>query len=206
MRVLLLLSGGIDSPVAGHLLQRLGATVGAVHFSLEPFTDDAPERKSRELAERLGFRPFYAVPAGDAFAEVAKRAGHRYYFVLSKRLMVRAAEQLALREGFDALATGEALGQVSSQTLPHLGAIQRAAAMPVLRPLLGHDKTEITAIAERIGTFELSKGPEVCDVLGPDHPATAATVERIEAEEARLDVEGLVERLVSVAAPSVRIR
>jgi thiamine biosynthesis protein ThiI len=195
-RAMLLLSGGIDSPVAGHLLQAQGMELEAVHFSLEPFTDDSPERKAVALARALGIRKLLVVPAGPLFAEFTKHADERLYFVLSKRLMMRVASELARRRGCAFIATGENLGQVSSQTLQNLTSIDRASPLPVLRPLLAYDKIETIRIAERIGTFEISKGPEMCDVLGPKYPATSASLARVEKEEARVDVADLVKRAV----------
>lgn len=191
-KALLLLSGGIDSPVAGHLIGRRGLDILAVHFSLEPITDDAAAVKSRKLAEKLGLSKLFVVTVGPAFAEIAKACDLRLYFVLSKRLMVRIAEAIARREGCPYLVTGESLGQVSSQTLQNLRAIDAASTMVVLRPLIGFDKDETVRIAREIGTYEISEGPEICDLLGPAHPATRTSVEQVRAEEARLDVDRLV--------------
>lgn len=206
-RALLLLSGGIDSPVAGKLLQEQGVDLEAVHFSLEPFTDAGGEEKAKALAAKLGLARLHVVPAGPLFGELVKRADARLYFVLSKRLMARIAGKLAPDLGCDALATGENLGQVSSQTLPNLASIDRAAPLPVLRPLLAYDKVDIVDLARAWGTFDISKGPELCDVLGPEKPSTGAALERVEKEEARVDVEGLTSqglaglRVVPVTPP-----
>lgn len=193
-RGVLLLSGGIDSPVAGYLMAKKGVEVIALHFSLEPFTDTAPEEKARRIVEILGFPKLYICNIGDALAEIARNTRHRYYFVLSKRLMYRLGEVVATREQARYLITGESLGQVSSQTLWNLRAIDASVRLPVLRPLIGRDKVEITEMARRIDTYEISKGPEVCDVLGPAHPATRARLEAVEEEEARLDYRRLMDR------------
>ena len=198
-RALLLLSGGIDSPVAGHLVARQGFEVLAVHFSLEPITDDAAAVKSRRLAERLGLPRLFVVTVGPAFAEIARACDRRLYFVLSKRLMVRIAEAIARREGCAYLLTGESLGQVSSQTLQNLRAIDQAATFVVLRPLIGFDKEETVRIAREIGTYEISEGPEICDLLGPTHPATRASIDEVLKEEAKLDVDGLVREALAGA-------
>jgi len=198
-KALLLLSGGIDSPVAGHMASRQGLDVLAVHFSLEPITDDAAAVKCRKLAERLGLPRLLVVTVGPAFAEVAEKCDKKLYFVLSKRLMVRIAEAIARREGCDYLLTGESLGQVSSQTLQNLRAIDQAASMVVLRPLIGFDKEETIRIARAIGTYEISEGPEICDLLGPTHPATRAALDRVLAEEARLDLDRLVREALHTA-------
>ena len=173
----------------------------AIHFSLEPFTDDAAERKAARLAAHLGIARLHVVPAGPLFSELTQKADQRLYFVLSKRLMARVAGELAPTLGCEAIATGENVGQVSSQTLPNLASIDRAAPLPVLRPLLAYDKVDIIDMAREIGTYEISIGPEVCDVLGPAHPSTGAAIERVEAEEHKLDMSELVARGVA----SVRV-
>ena len=190
-RGLLLLSGGIDSPVAAHLLHRQGARLDAVHVSLEPYTDGSPEAKARALARLVGIEQLAVVPGGDANAALAQ-ADPKRYFVLSKRFMLRCAERLAPARQASFLATGENLGQVSSQTLANLAAIDAAVALPIFRPLLGLDKVEIMAVAGRIGTLETSKGPELCDVLGPKHPATKAFAHEAAKAEAKVDYEGLL--------------
>lgn len=199
MKALLLISGGIDSPVALHLLREQGLAIEAVHFSYSPFTDDAPEEKSLAAAAILGVPEITTVAAGHLFAEIPKRARHALYYVLAKRFMLRVADRMAEERGIPFLATGENLGQVSSQTLAHLAAIDRAATRPILRPLLAWDKSEIVDVARAIGTFEVSKGPEVCDVLGPKHPATSAKVAEVDAEEAKLDVGAMVEQALTLA-------
>lgn len=199
MRVLLLLSGGLDSPVAGRLLQENGHDVAAVHFSQEPFTDASPEEKSQNCAEHLGIGPVWVSRAGETFGTLTTECDHRLYFVLSKRLMMAAGDRLARREGFDAIATGENLGQVSSQTLQNLSCIHRASRLPVLTPLLALDKDEIVDIAREIGTYELSTGPEMCDTLGPDKPATAAKMAEIEEAEQAIDLDAMAGGLVAEA-------
>ena len=189
---ILLLSGGFDSPVAGHLMARQGLHLVAAHFSLEPITDDAAATKARTLCGLLGIPALYVVRVGEAFAEVAHAANRRFYFVLTKRLMVRLADAIADREGADVLVTGENLGQVSSQTLASLRAIDGVARHPIVRPLIGFDKQEIVDRAKVIGTYEVSKGPEICDLLGPPRPATHARIDQILAEEAKLPLESLV--------------
>lgn len=186
MKGLLLLSGGFDSPVAGNIVKLNGYKVGAVHFSYEPFTDNSPELKSKKLAKMLGFKEFISVNIGKEIEKIANQADIRYYFVLSKRLMYKKAEKIAKKKGYDFLITGDNLGQVSSQTLSNLSAIHRAVEIPVVRPLLTFDKQEIIALAREFGTYELSIGPEVCDVLGPKHPKTKVKYERVLIEEAKV--------------------
>lgn len=205
---LLLLSGGFDSPVAGHVVQAGGRSLEAIHFTMEPFTDDASVHKARRLAHQLGLARLHVVPLGEDLAEFTRRCDHRYYFVLLKRLMLRVADALADRLGAVFLLTGENLGQVSSQTLSNLGVIDAVARRPVLRPLLGLDKENIITIAKRIGTFETSKGPELCDVLGPRHPVTFSTAQAVAAEERKVDLDALVAnalRKLYVAEPTASI-
>lgn len=197
----LLLSGGFDSPVAGHLMVRQGLELVAAHFSLEPITDDAAAVKTRTLCGILGIESLYVVQVGEAFAEVAYAANRRFYFLLTKRLMVRLADAIADREGAEVLVTGENLGQVSSQTLASLRAIDAVARRPVLRPLIGFDKQEIVDRAKIIGTYEVSKGPEICDLLGPPRPSTHARLDQVVEEEAKLDIDRLVASCLSGLEP-----
>jgi tRNA uracil 4-sulfurtransferase len=201
-RALLLLSGGIDSPVAGHLVKDAGFDLEAVHFSLEPFTDAAAEEKCVRLAGGLGLPRLHVVPAGPPFSALTRDAAHALYFVLSKRFMLRVADQLAERLGCPFLVTGDNLAQVSSQTLTNLATIDAAATRPVLRPLLAYDKQEIVRVAEATGSFAVSVGPEVCDVLGPKHPATASTPDAAAEEEGHVDLT----RLVQEALEGVKVR
>jgi tRNA uracil 4-sulfurtransferase len=189
---ILLLSGGFDSPVAGHLMSHQGLDLVAAHFSLVPITDDAAAAKARTLCGILGIRRLYVVRVGEAFAEVAHEANRRYYFVLTKRLMIRLADAIADREGAEVLVTGENLGQVSSQTLASLRVIDSVARRPILRPLIGFDKQEIVDRAKAIGTYEVSKGPEICDLLGPSRPSTHARFDQVLAEESKLPPDLLV--------------
>lgn len=199
VRVLLLLSGGIDSPVAARMLQENGHTVGAVHVSQEPFTDGSPEDKAREVARLLDLDELWVTRAGEAFGRLTRECSHAMYFVLSKRLMLRAATRIAREEGYEALATGENLGQVSSQTLQNMGCVHDATELPVLTPLLALDKNEIVDLAKSIGTYETSEGPEMCDTLGPDHPETAASLGDVLDEEANLDMDALADEMAETA-------
>src|SRR5213083_1191891 len=189
---ILLLSGGFDSPVAGRLMSRQGLGLVAAHFSLEPITDDAAAVKARTLCGLLEIGSLYVVRVGEAFAEVAHAANRRFYFILTKRLMMRLADAIGDREEAEVLVTGENLGQVSSQTLASLRAIDAVARRPVLRPLIGFDKQEVVDRAREIGTYEVSKGPEICDLLGPSRPSTHARMDQILGEEVKLDPERLV--------------
>ena len=192
MKGLLLLSGGIDSPVAGYLMKNKNVELIAVHFSLEPFTDNTPEKKSMELARKIGIKKLYVVKQGDAHSEIVEKCEHRYYYVIGRRLMWRIAEKIAEKEKCDFLVTGENLGQVGSQTLDNMAVTDNAVKIKILRPLLCNDKSETINIAKQIGTFELSSGPEMCCVLGPKHPATKSTIEIIKKQEEKLDIKRLI--------------
>jgi len=202
----LLLSGGFDSPVAGYVMARQGLRPVAAHFSLEPITDDAAAVKSRRLCEILDVPTLYVVRVGEAFAEVARTCNRRFYFVLTKRLMIRLADAIADREGAEVLVTGENLGQVSSQTLQSLRVIDRASRRPILRPLIGFDKQEIVDLAKEIGTYEVSRGPEICDLLGPPAPATRPRLDQVLVEEAKLDLARLVEEPLARVEPERFLR
>lgn len=191
-KALCLISGGYDSPVAAYLMKNK-FELAAVHFSIEPFTDNKPEIKTRKLCKILGIRKLYVVKAGRIFAELVKKCDHRYYYVLSKRLMYKIAEGIAKKEKCKYLVTGEALGQVSSQTLDNLAVIDKAAKIIALRPLLAYNKEEIINIAKDIGTYETSTGPEVCDRLGPKNPKTRCDEKRIKKEEKKAGINKLVE-------------
>jgi tRNA uracil 4-sulfurtransferase len=197
MKALLLLSGGIDSPVAGYLLKKQAVEVGAIHFSNEPITDKEGEEKTRKLAKIIGIKDFYVVKNfGKILGELSTKCEHRYYFVIMRRFMYRIAEKIALEKGYDVLATGENLGQVGSQTLQNMKATSASIKMKVLRPVLCNDKMETVKTANEIGTFETSKGPELCAVLGPKNPITKAKIEKLIEEEARVDVDAIVSSCV----------
>lgn len=192
MKGLLLLSGGIDSPVAGMLAKEKGIELVAIHFSLEPFTDNTAEKKSIELAKLIGIKKLYVVKHGDIHAEIVKNINHRYYYIVTRRLMWRVAEKIAENEKCDFLITGENLGQVGSQTLDNLTVIDNAVKIKILRPILCNDKNDTVEMAKKLGTYENSCGPEMCSVLGPKHPATGSTVGIIENEERKLDLQKLL--------------
>ncbi|MEK6963278.1 MAG: hypothetical protein AABX70_02535 [Nanoarchaeota archaeon] len=196
MKALLLLSGGIDSPVAGKLMIDQGVELVAAHFSNQPFVDEKAEQKAAELAKKIGVTKFMVVPHGPQQAEIHKHCNPRYYYVLTRRIMFRTAEKLAKQEGCEVLITGENLGQVGSQTLTNMSVISRAVTLPILRPILCNDKIDTIHLAEQYGTFELSKGPEICCTLGPEHPITRAKLVVVEEEEKRIDCAKLVEEAI----------
>jgi len=186
---LLLLSGGIDSPVAGYLAKEAGTELYAIHFSAEKIVGNEPLKKSIEACKILGIKKIFVADISEELVELTKKCEIRYYFLLSKRLMMKIAEKAAKNNRIDFLITGENLGQVSSQTLPNLGIIDKSVQIFIARPLLCFDKLEIIKLAEKIGTFEVSKGPELCDALGPKHPVTKGNLAAAEAEESKIDFE-----------------
>lgn len=195
----LLLSGGIDSPVAGYYALKRGCNVTPVHFHSGPFGDWlASEGKIRRLIAAL--RPYgvaqryYVVPIGEIQREIVVQAPAPPRILLYRRLMVRIAEALTRRQGGLALVTGESLGQVASQTLESLTVVQAAASMPILRPLIGLNKREIVAQAQTIGTYDISiePGDDCCQFLMPRRVATRPALADVEAIEANLDVARLV--------------
>jgi len=182
-----LLSGGIDSPVAIHLMQdRL--EIIAVHFHQEPLTDKKEVEKVKELVKILKLKKVYLIPFAEVLKQLVEKCQHKNYFVLGKILMFKTAELVAEKEGAKYLITGENLGQVSSQTLSNLTVITKNLSLEIFRPVLTFDKQEIINLAKKIGTYEISAGPEICALLGPKHPATKSKLEDIKKELEKLDV------------------
>lgn len=204
-RVLCLLSGGIDSPVAAWRMIRRGCPTQFVHFHSYPILSNTSQEKARELATILTRHQLrsrlWQVPFGPIQQKVVVSVTPRLRVVIYRRLMVRIAEAIAKNVGAQALVTGDVVGQVASQTIDNLAVIERVATLPMLRPLVGMDKEEITAAAQRLGTFETSIIPDedCCTLFTPKHPATHATVEQVEAAEQELDVEALVAEAVAAA-------
>ncbi|TMB42044.1 MAG: tRNA 4-thiouridine(8) synthase ThiI [Deltaproteobacteria bacterium] len=197
-RVLALLSGGIDSPVAAWRMMRRGCAVDFVHFHSAPFHDRTSQEKARQIAAELVRweldAALHLVAFGEVQRQIVAAVGRPLRVVLYRRMMLRIAEAIGRPAGAEALVTGESLGQVASQTLPNLAVIEAAVPLPVLRPLIGMDKGEISAEAARLGTFETSVIPDqdCCQLFVPPHPATRAHPEDVAAAESRLDVPALV--------------
>jgi thiamine biosynthesis protein ThiI len=202
-RVVALLSGGIDSPVAAFRMMKRGCRVVPVHFHAFPLQDRTTIDKVKELSRiltRYQFRTrLLLVPFAPVQQTIVAASPAPLRVVLYRRFMVRIAEALAAGRRARALVTGESLGQVASQTLDNIAAIDEAARGPILRPLVGMDKEEITAEARRIGTFEVSTLPDqdCCQLYVPRSPATAATLDEVRAAEAALDVASLVSAAVA---------
>jgi thiamine biosynthesis protein ThiI len=200
-----LISGGIDSPVASWRMIKRGCRVLFVHFHSVPYLPDASIRKVRELVRRLTQWQYvghlYLVPFGEIQREVVLAVAPSARVVVYRRLMVRIAEALARQSGAQALVTGESLGQVASQTLHNLARIDEVAMLPVLRPLIGMDKIEITDQARLLDTLETSNEPDAdcCTLFVPAHPSTRMSQEEIADMEARLDIPALVRAGVEAA-------
>jgi thiamine biosynthesis protein ThiI len=196
--VMALLSGGIDSPVAAWRMMGRGCRVEFVHFHGAPYQDRSSRDKVEELARLLtryqARSTLHLVAFGEIQRQIVAAVRRPFRVVLYRRMMMRIAEQLARRAGAGALITGESLGQVASQTLANLTVVENAAELPILRPLIGMDKGEIRAQAERIGTYEISIQPDqdCCQLFMPRQPATFMSVEEAVAAEAPLDTEALL--------------
>lgn len=200
MKALTLLSSGIDSPVATHLMMERGLSMVAVHFSNEPMTDSSPKEKTVELCKILGVKKLYVIKHGFLVqAELMRRCMDEARCVLCRRMMLRVASRIAEKEGCTFLLTGENLGQVASQTLFNLAVTDTAASVPVLRPLLCYDKQEIVDIAKKIGTYERSIEASICCRAVPKNPITKAKLEKIEYEEKKIDVDKIVETALDQA-------
>lgn len=199
-KVACLLSGGIDSPVAAWRMLKRGCKATFVHFHGRPFVTRASEEKVREIAELLTryqlYSRLYLVPFGDIQRQIVLGAPSPFRVVLYRRMMIRIAEELARREKCWALVTGDSLGQVASQTPENLAVVEEAAGLPILRPLIGMDKLEITEQAQRIGTFETSIEPDqdCCKLFVPPHPSTRTSLDPIRKVERSLEVAALVKQ------------
>lgn len=198
-RVVSLISGGIDSPVAAYRMMQRGCRVIFVHFHSVPYQDATSQDKVRRLLAALTRYQFlsrlYLVPFGEIQRQIVASVGRPLRVVLYRRMMLRIAEAIAHKEKAKALVTGESLGQVASQTLDNMAVIEQAARLPVLRPLVGMDKQEIVDQARRIGTFEISSIPDqdCCQLFVPKHPATKARLTDVQEDEAKVDVKALVQ-------------
>ncbi len=202
-RATLLLSGGIDSPVAGWMIAKRGVQISAVHFHSYPYTSDRALEKVLDLARILsesccGIR-VHVVPFTKIQMEIHEKCPDDYTTLIMRRFMMRIAERVAQKEHAGALITGESIGQVASQTMAALGTTDSVVTMPVFRPVIGFDKVEIIDIAQKIGTFETSSLPyeDCCTVFTPKHPATNPKMDKILEGESKLDAEALIEEAIA---------
>jgi len=197
-KVLLLLSGGIDSPVAGWMMMKRGVTLEAIHFHSYPFTSERSLEKVRDLAHKLtrwgGTIRLHVVPFTEIQTAIRQKCPEDYLITIMRRFMMRISQQIAEKTGALALATGESLGQVASQTLESMNTINQVVSIPILRPLIGMDKTEITEISRRIDTYELSILPfeDCCTIFTPKNPVTRPKPHVAARFEEKLDVDALV--------------
>ncbi|MDE0424056.1 MAG: tRNA 4-thiouridine(8) synthase ThiI [Candidatus Poribacteria bacterium] len=198
-KVLVMLSGGIDSPVAAWQMIKRGAKAVFIHFYSYPYTDKASLEKVIELAQILAVSNYrslvYLVPFAELQQTIVTQTPAPFRVLLYRRMMTRIAERVATLVNAEALVTGESLAQVASQTLTNLRTIEAIADIPILRPLIGEDKAEIIEKAQQIGTFDISTRPhqDCCSLFVPKHPATRASLAELADVESNLDIDALVE-------------
>ncbi len=199
----ILISGGIDSPVAAWTMAKRGLRLNAIHFASPPYTSARAEMKVKTLLSKVarysGSINLAIVPFTEIQDEIAKNCPEDYFTLIMRRMMMRISEKIANSTGSLALITGESLGQVASQTLPALVTTDNVTNIPVLRPLIGMDKEEIISISRKIDAFETSILPyeDCCTVFTPKHPKTRPTVELCEKAEQGLDIERLIETAIA---------
>ena len=206
----LLLSGGIDSPVAGYMIGKRGVELECIHFFSYPYTSERAKEKvldlARIMARYCGRMTVHVVPFTKIQEEIRAKCPEEYFTLIMRRMMMRISEALAERLGCMSLTTGESLGQVASQTMQALMVTNAVCSLPVLRPLIGMDKEEIITVARKIGTMETSILPyeDCCTVFTPRHPKTRPSLQEIEKVEQALEIEALVAAAVEGTEP-VRI-
>ncbi len=202
-RAQVLISGGIDSPVAAYTMAKRGLVLNAIHFASPPYTSVRAEQKVRDLLGRVarysGVIKLAIVPFTEIQEEIGKHCPEDYFTLVMRRMMMRIACRVSEADGCLGLVTGESLGQVASQTLPAIAATDEVCTMPVLRPLIGMDKEEIIAISKKIDAFDISILPyeDCCTVFTPKHPHTKPKPGQCEEAEKGLDIEPLIERAIA---------
>ena len=195
----IMMSGGIDSPVAAYMMAKRGIQLTGIHFASPPYTSERAEQKVISLMERVGRyagnMTLHIVPFTRIQEEIQKSCPEDYFTLIMRRFMMRLAQRVARDADCGAIITGESLGQVASQTIPAMAVVDTLATMPVFRPLIGMDKEEIVVISRKIDTFELSIQPyeDCCTVFTPRHPCTKPKLYKVEEAESVLDVDALVE-------------
>ncbi len=200
----LLLSGGIDSPVAGWMISKRGVALDAVHFHSHPYTSDRAKEKVIDLAKIIsaytGKIHLHIVPFTEIQLAIIDRCPKNYLTLIMRRIMMQIAERIAVSNGAKALITGESIGQVASQTMESLAVTDHAVSVPVFRPCIGMDKEEIVQISKRIDTYETSILPyeDCCTIFVPKHPKTKPTLEEItEAEKALENLEEMIQTAIA---------
>ncbi|MEQ2876818.1 tRNA uracil 4-sulfurtransferase ThiI [Enterococcus asini] len=199
-RGMLMLSGGIDSPVAGYLAMKRGVEIEAVHFASPPYTSEQALQKAKDLTEKLtpyvGKIQFIEVPFTEIQEEIKKHVPQGYWMTITRRMMLRLTDLIReMRRGL-VIINGESLGQVASQTLQSMVAINEVTATPIIRPVVTMDKLEIIDIAQAIDTFELAIQPfeDCCTIFAPPQPKTRPNLEKVQYYEERLDIDGMIAR------------
>ena len=201
-KAMLLLSGGIDSPVAGYMMAKRGIKCSCIHFVSPPYTSDRARLKVEQLCEKMtdycGDMKFYCVPFTEIQEELKRRCPEEYFTILMRRLMMLIAQEIAKKEEALALITGESVGQVASQTIQAMVCTDAVCRMPVFRPCIGMDKTEIIEIARKIDTFDISIQPyeDCCTVFTPRHPKIRPQLDLIEKAQEQGHFEEMVQRAV----------
>jgi len=196
---LLLISGGIDSPVAGYMMCKRGMKLNCLHFHSFPYTGEAAKEKVIELTKKVGEYNgginLYVVSFTHIQEAIHEHCPEEFMITIMRRFMMRIAERLAIQQGDQAIITGESLGQVASQTIESITSSNSVVTMPMLRPLIAFDKLDIIDIAKKIDTYETSILPyeDCCTVFLPKYPAIKPDLERVKRAESKLDVEGLIE-------------
>ncbi len=199
----ILLSGGIDSPVAGYMISKRGVELEAVHFHSHPYTSDRAKEKvidlAKEMAQYCGKIRLHIVPFTEIQLDIIDKCPENYLTVIMRRVMMRIAEKISVANGSAALITGESIGQVASQTMESLVCTDNAVSIPVFRPLIGMDKEEIVAVSKKIETYETSILPyeDCCTIFVPKHPKTKPNLtEIIEAEKALENIDEMISRAI----------
>lgn len=198
-KALLLLSSGIDSPVAGHIMKEKGLEIIALHFDNRPYTDDKPLELTKRICKILDIKKLIVANQGKNHTEFLKECTIRFKCVLCRRIMFKIAIEIAKKEGCEYLITGENLAQVASQTVDNIATTRNGIKIPILTPLLGNDKEEIVRMAKKIGTYKTSIEPTMCCTAVPPNPATKSRIDQLEREEARVDFKKLIEDSVQDA-------
>lgn len=200
---LLLLSGGIDSPVAGFMMAKRGMNINAIHFHSYPFTSKRAHQKAMDLAKILskytGKMTVYSINLAEIYKAISKNCPRRETTILSRRFMMRIASKISEKYEYQALITGESLGQVASQTIESMSVINESSKYPILRPLIAMDKKDIIEISEKIGSYEKAIEPydDCCSIFAPDSPVTKPKLKYIEKSEENLDIENLEDEAIN---------